>query len=73
MGQGRVVYKVFVGKPEGKRPPGRPRRRREDEIRMDRMETYGACELDSTSSGYGPVASYSYISMDMSIYIDRLI
>jgi hypothetical protein len=29
------VYKVLVGKPEGKRPIGRPRRRWEDGIRMD--------------------------------------
>jgi hypothetical protein len=32
------VYKVFVGKPEGKRPLGRPRRRKEDRIRMDLRE-----------------------------------
>jgi hypothetical protein len=31
----RKVYKVLVGKPEGKRPNGRPRRRWEDGIRMD--------------------------------------
>jgi hypothetical protein len=35
MGEGRKVYKVLVGKLEGKRPLGRPRRRWEDEIRMD--------------------------------------
>jgi len=34
MGQGRVVYRVLVGKPEGKRPLGRPRRRWEDKIKM---------------------------------------
>jgi hypothetical protein len=33
------VYKVLVRKPEGKRPPGRPRRRSEDGIRMDLRET----------------------------------
>jgi hypothetical protein len=32
------LYKVMVGKPERKRPLGRPRRRREDGIRMDLME-----------------------------------
>ena len=31
----RGVYRVLVGKPEGKRPMGRPRRRREDNIKMD--------------------------------------
>jgi hypothetical protein len=34
MGEERKVYKVLVGKPEGKRPLGRPRRRWEDETRM---------------------------------------
>jgi hypothetical protein len=48
---GRKVYKVLVGKPEGKRPHGRSRRRREDGIRMYLRETGGGCELDSTSSG----------------------
>jgi len=38
MGQGRGVYKVLVGKPEGKRPLGRPRRRWEDNIKMDLQE-----------------------------------
>jgi hypothetical protein len=35
MGEERKVYKVLVGKPEGKRPLGRPRRRWEDGIRMN--------------------------------------
>jgi hypothetical protein len=30
MGEGRGVYRIFVGRPEGKRPLGRPRRRWED-------------------------------------------
>ena len=34
MGEGRVVHKVLVGKPEGKRPLGRPRRRWEDNIKI---------------------------------------
>jgi len=34
MGEKRVVYRVLVGKPEGKRPYGRPRRRWEDNIKM---------------------------------------
>jgi hypothetical protein len=38
MGQERKVYKVLVGKPEGKRPLGRPRRRWEDGIRMGLRE-----------------------------------
>ena len=38
MGQGRGVYRVLVGKPDGKKPLGRPRRRREDNIKMDLQE-----------------------------------
>jgi hypothetical protein len=38
MGEERKVYKVLVGKPDGKRPLGRPRRRWEDGIRMDLRE-----------------------------------
>ena len=33
MGEGRVVHRVLVGKPEGKRPMGRPRHRWEDNIK----------------------------------------
>jgi hypothetical protein len=39
MGEERKVYKVLVGKPERKRPLGRPRHRWEDGIRMDLRET----------------------------------
>ena len=38
MGEDRVVLRVLVGKPEGKRPLGRPRRRWEDNIKMDLQE-----------------------------------
>jgi hypothetical protein len=38
MGEERKVYKVLVGKPRGKRPLGRPRRRWEVGIRMDLRE-----------------------------------
>jgi hypothetical protein len=34
----RNAYKILVGNPEGKRPPERPRRRLEDNIRMDLRE-----------------------------------
>jgi hypothetical protein len=39
MGEGRNVYRVLVGKPEGRRPLGRPRRRWGDGIKMDLRET----------------------------------
>jgi len=34
-GEGRCVCRILVGKPRGKRPMGRPRRRLEDNIKMD--------------------------------------
>src|SRR5215813_648463 len=43
MGEGRGVHRVLVGKPEGKRPLGRPRRRWEDNIKMDLREIGGGC------------------------------
>jgi len=41
MGEDRVLHRVLVGKPEGKRPLGRPRRRWEDKIKMDLQEVGG--------------------------------
>jgi hypothetical protein len=41
MGEDRDVYRVLVGKPEGKRPLGIPRRRWEDNIKMDLQEVGG--------------------------------
>ena len=41
MGEGRVVHRVLLGKPDGKRPLGRPRRRWEDNIKMDIREEGG--------------------------------
>jgi len=38
MGEERVLYRFLVGKPEGKRPLGRPRHRWVDNIRMDLQE-----------------------------------
>jgi len=38
MGERRGVYRVLVGKPEGKRPLGRPTHRWEDNIKMDLLE-----------------------------------
>ena len=41
MGEGRGVHRVLVGKPEGKRPLGRPRLRWVDNIKMDLREVGG--------------------------------
>jgi hypothetical protein len=51
MGEERKLYKVLVGRPEGKRPLGRPRRRCEDGMRMDLEIGLGVCGLDATGSG----------------------
>jgi hypothetical protein len=66
MGEGRGVHRVLVGKPEGKRPQGRPRRRLEDNIRWMfrkwkgvvgtgwswlRVGTVGTCEYGEEPSG----------------------
>jgi hypothetical protein len=48
MGEGRKVYRILLGKPEGKRPLERPRRRWDDGIRMDLREVgWGVCGVDS--------------------------
>jgi len=45
MGERRGIYRVLVGKPEGKRPLGRPRHRWEDNIKMDLQEVgWGAID-----------------------------
>jgi hypothetical protein len=43
MGKGRGVYRVLVGKPEGRRSLGRPRYRWEDNIRMNLREVGCEC------------------------------
>jgi hypothetical protein len=45
MGEGRGAYRVLVGRPEGKRPLGRSRHRREDNIKMD----LGEIGIDGTN------------------------
>jgi hypothetical protein len=43
MGEGRGVHRVLVGKPDGTRPLGRPRRRWEDNSKMNLQEVGGGC------------------------------
>jgi hypothetical protein len=56
MGKTRNAYRILVGKSEGKRPLGKPRRRWMGNIKMDlgeiRIGWYG---LDRSGLGYGPV------------------
>jgi hypothetical protein len=52
MGEGRNVYRVLVGKPKGKRPLVRPRRRWEYGVKMDLTEIcWGGFGVDSPGSG----------------------
>jgi len=53
MGEGRGLYRVLVGKPEGKRPLTRPRRRWEDNIKMDLQEVgcWGKDWIDLAQDG----------------------
>jgi len=43
MGEGRGVYRILVRKPEGRRPLGKPRRRWEENIRIDLREVVCGC------------------------------
>jgi hypothetical protein len=51
MGERRGPYRALVGKPEGRRPLGRPRRRWEDNIKMDLWEVEWGHGLDQSDSG----------------------
>jgi hypothetical protein len=46
MGEGKGAYRILVGRPEGRRPLGRPRRRWEDNIKMDLQEVGWGHGLD---------------------------
>jgi hypothetical protein len=50
-GEVRGAYNILVGRPEGRRPLGRPRCRWEGNIKMDLRETVWGCGLDSLGSG----------------------
>ena len=51
MGEGRGLHRVLVGNPEGKRQLEGPRRRLEDNIKMDLQEVGGGCGDDGVGSG----------------------
>ena len=51
MRDGRGVHRVLVGKPEGKKPLRRPRRRWDDNIKMDLQKVGGGGDLDGVGSG----------------------
>jgi hypothetical protein len=61
MGKGRVVHRILVGKPEGRRTLGRPRRRWEDNIKMG---------PDGAGSGKGQVAGTCEYGNELSVSIN---
>ena len=71
MGQGRGVHRILVGRPERKRPLGRPRRRWEDNIKMDLQEVGG---------GFGDWMEFAQdrdrwqalVSMVMNIWVPKM-
>jgi hypothetical protein len=67
MGEVSNAYRTLLGKPEGKRPLGRPRRRWEDNIKVDFSEV--SCGVVSYGSGRGPVAGSCEIGNEPSVFI----
>jgi hypothetical protein len=68
MGEGRDVHRVLVGKPEGKRPLGRPRRRWEDDIKLYLEEVGGGC-LDWMELAQDRERWWALVSMVMNFLV----
>jgi hypothetical protein len=68
MGEERKIYRVLVGKPEGKRPLGRPRRRWWDGLRMDLREIgWGSVEWIQLAQGRGRWRSLANMMMNLQV------
>jgi len=68
MGEERAVYRVLVGKPKGKRPLGRPRRRWVDNIRTDLQEV-GCGYMDWTGLAQDRDRRRTLVSAVMSLWV----
>jgi hypothetical protein len=68
MGEGRGVYRVLVGRPEGKRPLGRPRHRWEDNSKVDLREI-GIDEANWIRLAQGRMRWRAFVNMVMNLRI----
>jgi hypothetical protein len=68
MGEGRGAYRVLVGRPEGKRPLGRPRRSWEDNIKMDLREI-GIYGTNWIRLAQGRVQLWAFVNTVMDIRV----
>jgi hypothetical protein len=68
MGEGRGMYRVLVGKPEGKRPLGRPRCRWEDNFRMDLQEV-GCGGVDWIGLAYNRDRWWAIVNVVMNLLV----
>jgi hypothetical protein len=68
LGEGRGVYRVLVGRPEGKRTLGRPRHRWEDNIKMDLREI-GIVGVNWIQLGQDRVQWWACVNMVMNLWV----
>jgi hypothetical protein len=68
MGEKRNVYRLLVGKPEGKRPLGRPRRRWTDNIKMELLEI-GLSDVDCTGLAQDRHMSRALVNAVMDLWV----
>jgi hypothetical protein len=68
MGEGRGVYRVLVGRPEGKRLLGRPRRRWEDNIKIDLRET-GVDEVNWIRLAQDRIQWWAFVSTVTNLWV----
>jgi hypothetical protein len=66
LGEGRGVYRVLVGRPEGKRPLGRPRRRWEDNIKLNLREI-GTDGMNWIQLAQNRVQWWDFVNMVMNL------
>jgi hypothetical protein len=68
LGEKKCVYRVLVGKPKGKRPLGRPRRRWEDDIKTDLQEV-GCGGMDWIELAQGRDSSWALVDVVMNLWV----